>query len=167
MIRLVNDENCLSEITIRRIENKIQEIARLLEKNPVFFNLAKEVNTCRIYNSKLWEETTTIMLRSHGRVPWSTVISHYDDGRIYYNTKKYKVMTLAELVSNIVHEVGHHFGFSHDFKWTKTRKYSSPYYVGYLFGFLARYYDEFQDDLEGHVATLYNEWRIYINETVK
>lgn len=80
---------------------------------------------------KFLECSDIIELRSHKRVPWSKVVSHYEKGVIYYNPKMYRVMNDAEILGNLTHEGFHHLGYTHDFYWNKDRKYSIPYFLGY------------------------------------
>lgn len=164
MIRILNDEKVINEITVRRIENKIYEVAKLLEKHPEFFSNAKNVNDCRLCSTKFWDQDFIIKLQGKKRILFSKVISDYSEGTIFYNPNKFKFMSVSELVGNITHETCHYFGFTHAFNWNKIRKYETPYFVGYLFQFLGQYYDAFNDNQEEHISQLYLEWREFINK---
>ncbi len=107
---------------------KIKEaLEHFLNETPNMFFYEKQIEAIK----KFLECSDIIEMRSHKRVPWSKVVSHYDKGVIYYNPKKYRVMNDSEILGNLTHEGFHHLGYTHDFNWTKDRKYSIPYFLGY------------------------------------
>lgn len=68
---------------------------------------------------------------SKTRVPWSSVISEYSDGKILYNPRKYRLMREWEIAGNLAHEALHALKFTHTYDYNPDRKYTVPYFIGY------------------------------------
>jgi hypothetical protein len=63
--------------------------------------------------------------------------------RIWMNTKYFNRYNPVQVADNLFHEWMHKLGFDHEVKYSKTRKYSVPYAIGYLVEELAaKYYKE-------------------------
>lgn len=75
--------------------------------------------------------------------------------RQWINSKfvKYnKLEGIKKIIMNVVHEYCHNMGYKHPRAWTKTRKNSVPYYLGYAAGRVAAELmssGEFKDELKG------------------
>ena len=91
---------------------------------------------------------------SKRRVPWSSVISEYKDGKILYNPRKYASMTELEIIGNLVHESFHHLGYGHAFEWNPTRKYSIPYFLGYYVAFKLKYKEASHEDFLEYIKNI-------------
>jgi len=51
---------------------------------------------------------------------------------IWINTKYFDRFTPAQVADNLFHEWLHKLGFKHEVKYSKKRRYSVPYAIGYL-----------------------------------
>lgn len=98
-----------------------------------------------------------ILVVPHKRVFWSKVISHYEDGTIFYNPKKYQAMTRFSIMGNLAHEAFHHLGYKHAFKYSPDRKYSEAYFLGYWVEYVTK-------QIENNESYSLNE---FINFTMK
>lgn len=63
--------------------------------------------------------------------------------RIWINTKYFNKYNPVQVADNLFHEWMHKLGFDHEVKYSKSRKYSVPYAIGYLVEELAaRHYQQ-------------------------
>ena len=108
------------------IQAAIKSLREKLSKMPVE-TYGQYLSACEKYLNTSGE----IKIVAKSRVPWSKVISHYENGTIYYNPRKFRVMSEAEIASNFAHEAFHYLDYRHDYDWNPNRKFSIPYFIGY------------------------------------